>query len=115
MHKAVADNLRQRGAPGLVWFHVPNQGRMGGARGRVQGAILKSLGVRAGVSDFILLHEGKFFAIELKAEGGKPPTEEQIAFLQDVNKAGGYSVCAQGLDRALAYLQQWGLLKGAAQ
>lgn len=113
IHRAVATNLRKRGAPGMVYWHTPNQGRVGGHRGRVQGAILKSLGVRAGVSDFVFLHGGKFYALELKAGAGKP-TEDQLAFIADVNNAGGFAAWASGLDRALACLEAWGLLKGVS-
>lgn len=111
LQQGVARHLRSRGKPGLVWFHVPNQGRSGGPRGRVQGAILKSMGLRAGVSDFIMLNDGKFFALELKPEGERP-TESQVQFLQDVNNAGGFAACAEGLDRALGCLETWGLLRG---
>ena len=48
MHRAVCQQLRQRGARGLLWFHVPN----GGRRSPIEAAIYKGLGVRAGVSDF---------------------------------------------------------------
>lgn len=113
IHKAVADNLRRRGAPGMVFWHTPNQGRVGGHRGRIQGAILKSLGVRAGVSDFVFLRDGKFYALELKAGAGKP-TEDQLKFISDVNDAGGFAAWASGLDRALACLEAWGLLKGTS-
>lgn len=111
IHQEVAKHIRARGVPGLVWFHVPNQGRAGGHKGRVQGAILKSLGLRAGVSDFILLHDAKFFALELKPDGERP-TESQVQFLLDVNNAGGFSCCAVGLNRAIACLETWGLVRG---
>jgi hypothetical protein len=70
--------------------------------------------VRAGVSDFVFLHEGRFYALELKALGGKPPTEEQQSFISDVNNAGGFAVCATGLDLAIKCLEAWGLVKGKA-
>jgi len=108
IHRAVVQHLRQRGVPGLVYFHVPN----GGKRKPIEAAIFKSLGVRAGVSDLILLHGGHFFALELKAPGGKP-TESQIEFQQAVHNAGGYTAMPEGLDRALACLEAWGLLRGA--
>ena len=111
MHKDVASQIRKRGTPGMVWWHTANGARYGGENPARHGAIMKKLGVRAGVSDFVFLHDGKFFALELKAPKGKP-TEAQLAFLDDVNKAGGFSVCADGLDRALACLEDWGLLKG---
>src|SRR5690349_13827789 len=107
LQKAVVYHLRTRGVPGLVYFHVPHQGSAGGQKGYKLGAIRKAMGVRAGASDLILLHDSKFFALELKADGGKPPTESQLEFLSDVNKAGGFSVCAEGLDRALACLEAW--------
>jgi hypothetical protein len=56
--------------------------------------------VRAGVADLILLHDGQFFALELKAPGGRL-TESQAAFLDDVEAAGGIVGCAEGLDAAL--------------
>lgn len=111
MHKDVAKHIRARGVPGLVWWHTANGARYGGKNPAMHGAIMKSLGVRAGVSDFVFLHDGRFYALELKADGGKP-TEAQQAFLDDVNKAGGFSVCADGLDRAIGCLETWGLLKG---
>lgn len=110
LHKSVAKTLKLRAKPGVVYFHVPNQGRMGGKRGLIQGAILKSLGVRAGVSDFILLHNREFFALELKPDGGRP-TPEQMEFISDVNNAGGFAGCAIGYDMAVSYLNTWGLLR----
>lgn len=110
MHQAIVAHLRQRGAPGLVWFHVPN----GGKRRPVEAAIMKSLGVRAGVSDLILLHRGHFYALELKAGDNSRPTVEQMEFISDVNAAGGHGVICHDLDRALRCLEVWGLLRGTA-
>lgn len=111
IHKAVAHHLRQRAVPGLMWWHTPNGARMPGRRGHVQGAIAKGLGVRAGVSDILALHEGKFFALELKAPGGRP-TEEQLRFIGDVRANGGFTCVAEGLDQALRALEMWGLVRG---
>ena len=106
LQRAVVQHLRTRGMPGLVFWHTPN----GGRRGRVEGAIFKSLGVRAGVSDLILAYQNKFFALELKAEGGRA-TKEQLAFLQDIDRAGAYTALIEGLDAALQTLEAWGLIK----
>ena len=113
IHKAVVAHLRQRGVPGLVFWHTPN-----GVRGRsrmhhVQGAIAKGMGVRAGVSDLVLLHRGRAYALELKAPTG-PPTVEQMEFVSDFDRAGGYACIADDLDRALRVLETWGLLRGQA-
>ena len=108
IHRAVVQHLRQRGVSGLVFCHVPN----GGYRRHAEAAIFKSLGVRPGTADLLLWHDGKSFAIELKARGGRP-SETQLAFLADFDRAGGYTAVAEGLDRALATLEAWGLLRGA--
>lgn len=113
IHKTVASHLRQRGVAGLLWWHTPSGVFMGKNRraAAVQGGIMKSLGWRAGVSDIVALHNGKFFALELKSHGGRP-TEAQLAFVSDVNAAGGYAVVAEGLDEALKCLEFWGLVRG---
>lgn len=117
LHKAVAAHLRQRGVAGLVWWHTANGMFAGGKRNRkgvaIQGAIMKGLGVRAGVSDIIAVHDGKIYALELKAPGGRA-TEAQLQFISDIDKAGAYTCLAEGLDAALRVLESWGLLRGIA-
>lgn len=107
IHRAVVQHLRQRGVPGVVFLHPAN----GGARKPVEAAIFKSLGVRAGASDLLLWANGKSYALELKAEGGRA-TEAQLKFLADIEAAGAFTCLAEGLDRALAVLETWGLLRG---
>jgi hypothetical protein len=109
IHRAVVQHLRYRAKPGVVFIHVPN----GGQRRPIEAAIFKALGVRAGVSDLLLWHEGKSFALELKAEGGRA-TEAQRQFLADMERAGAFTCLAESLDRALATLEKWGLLRGVA-
>ena len=109
IQRAVCRHLWTRASPGLVWWHTPN----GGKRNRFEAAIFKGLGVRAGVSDLIAVHEGKAFALELKAEGGRL-TEAQRQFIDDSRDAGGYAVVAEGLDQALRTLEAWKLLRGVA-
>lgn len=112
IHRAVVAHLRQRGMPGVVFFHVPN-GAFFGARRAIQGAIMKGLGMRAGVADLIILHGGRGYALELKAQGGRA-TEAQMEFMDDWRRAGGFGVIAEGLDRALQCLETWGILRGNA-
>ena len=109
IQRAVCQHLRRRGASGLVWFHVPN----GGRRRPVEAAIFSGLGVRPGVADLILLHDGRAFALELKADGGRP-TAAQKRFLSDFRAAGGEASIANGLDQALQTLEAWDLLRGRA-
>lgn len=108
IQRAVFEHIRQRGVPGIVAWHTPN----GGKRRPIEAAILKGLGVRAGVADVCIVHDGAFYALELKAEGGRS-TEAQIKFRDDVNAAGGYATEAHGLDAALRVLEVWQLLRGS--
>lgn len=110
IQRAVFQHIRARGVPGLFAFHVPN----GGYRRPREAAILQGLGVVAGVTDVIAIHQGRVFGLELKAEGGRP-TAKQLAAIAAMEEAGAYTAIAEGLDRALAILESWGLLRGMVQ
>lgn len=59
-------------------FHVPN----GGYRGRVAGNKMKSIGVVAGIPDFIFVHAGSVYFIELKTDtGSTSPKQKEIRFI----------------------------------
>jgi hypothetical protein len=109
IQSAVFAHLRARGAPGLFAFHPAN----GGYRKPIEAAILKGLGVVAGVPDVIIIHNGRVFCLELKAEGGRA-TDKQLACIAALRDAGALCSIAEGLDAALATLEAWGLLKGSA-
>jgi hypothetical protein len=109
IQKAVFQHLRARGALGVFAFHPAN----GGYRKPVEAAILKGLGVVPGVPDVIAIHNGRCFAMELKAEGGRA-TDKQLACIAALREAGAFTCIAEGLDRALACLEAWGLLRGRA-
>jgi hypothetical protein len=113
IHKAVISHLRQRGAPGLLFWHTDNNVGIRGRKGAIQGAIKKSLGVRAGVSDIVAFYNRQFFALELKAPGEKP-NDDQWKFIDGVTENGGFAFWADNLDAALDILESWGLLKGRA-
>lgn len=108
IQRTVFQHLRQRGAPGIYAFHVPN----GGYRKPVEAAIMKGLGVRPGVPDVMVIHMGCIYALELKAEDGKP-TESQLEAVESIRNAGGFAAIAYGLDRALRCLEAWGILRGS--
>jgi hypothetical protein len=99
--------LSLRGAPTAYWFHVAN----GGFRSLIEAAILKSLGVRAGVPDLIIIHDGKTYGLELKADGNKP-TKLQVEAQEAMRAAGAQVAVAVGLDAAIQQLEQWALLRG---
>jgi hypothetical protein len=107
IQRAVFAHLRARGAPGVFAFHPAN----GGYRKPVEAAILKGLGVVAGVPDVFAVYNGKCFALELKAEGGRA-TDKQLETIAALREAGAFTAIAEGFDRALACLEAWGLLRG---
>ena len=57
IQRAVFQHLTIRAAPGTYAFHSPN----GGWRSRVEGAVLKGMGVKAGVPDIIAVKGGKCY------------------------------------------------------
>ncbi len=107
LQRAVFQHLHQRGAPGVFAFHCPN----GGYRRPAEAAIMKGLGVVAGVPDVIAIYQGNVYALELKAEGGRA-TAKQLEAVENIRNAGGFAVVAEGLDRALRCLEAWGILRG---
>jgi len=109
IQRAVCDHLRLRAKPDVVWLHCPN----GERRDKITGAKLKRMGVLAGASDLLFWHNGNSFALELKAPGGRL-SEAQLEFLVRFNDAGGHTAIAEGIDRALACLEAWNLLRGHA-
>lgn len=75
----IKENLRKD----FIFFAVPN----GGWRNEVVAAKLKKEGVRAGVSDLILVFKGAVYFVELKTDKGKQSPFQKI-FQQDVERLG---------------------------
>jgi hypothetical protein len=107
IQKAIVDHLRWRAVPGAFAFHVPN----GGWRSAIEARIFKSLGVVAGVPDLILIHAGRCYGLELKADNGRT-TNVQRATHAAMRAAGARVATVYGIDEALAQLADWRLLKG---
>ena len=107
-HIKVAQLLRMTLVPGWMWFHCPN----GEVRDKRTAAKLKAMGVRPGVSDFILIAppNGCVHCLELK-RGGLKPTPEQLDFLHEVKAAGGRANWANSFDGAVQILKQWGAIR----
>lgn len=55
---------------GAVWWATPN----GGHRNPVTARRLKSLGVKAGIPDLFVLHQGQLIGVELKAPPKRLPS-----------------------------------------
>jgi hypothetical protein len=110
IQKALFQHLAVRAASTVFAFHPAN----GGWRSRVEGAILKGMGVKAGVPDFIAIKGGQCYALELKAPDGRLTPAQRDAHAA-LAAAGATVATAYGLDDALARLEAWGLLRGSCQ
>jgi hypothetical protein len=108
IQRSVFAHIRARAYPSVFAFAVPN----GGYRRKTEAAILKGMGVRAGVPDLILIHGGEVFCLELKSERGRATAVQRETIIA-MEAAGAHVCVATGLDEALTALEQWGLLRGA--
>jgi len=93
-----------------TFFAVPN----GGARSRIEAAILNGQGVRAGVPDLIFISKGRAFGLELKSEKGEL-SQAQRAQHVTLRDAGMRIEVARSLGEALEHLKDMGIplrLKG---
>lgn len=117
LQKAVAAYLRAQ-KPDCIWFHVPN----GGGRSRVEAAILKGMGVRAGVPDLIFIWAGnsgdqRVGFIELKAPPFPPsskatarPSDAQRRFISDCGRYYVPVEICRSVDHVQEILKKWRLL-----
>lgn len=118
VHCLIADSLRHGISPGWIWFHCPNGGERPAfinAKGRrvsAEGGRLQRMGVKPGVSDFLLIAppHARFYALELKRRG-ETPDDDQLAFLADVEAAGGAVAWVDTFDKAIAQLTAWGAIR----
>lgn len=108
VHYQIADLLAIAIAPGWVWWHTPN----GEYRTKATAGRLKRMGVKPGVSDFLLVspYGGKLHALELKREGAHP-TADQHAFLCAVDACGGRSDWTDSFEHGVSILRSWGAIR----
>lgn len=116
-HIAIADTIRVSIVPGWIWFHPPNGGErpakwIKGRRISIEGGLLKRMGAKAGVSDFVFAAppRARLHALELKRQG-EQPTDEQIAFLEEVRAAGGQAAWVDNYREAIDVLTSWGAVR----
>jgi hypothetical protein len=108
IHIAVADLLRDYRKPGWIFFHPAN----GEYRTKETGALLQRLGVLPGVPDLILIGPtGQHYYLELK-RGLAPMSLAQIRFRTELRSRNVPYGVARSFDEAVAFLEQWGVLKG---
>jgi hypothetical protein len=110
IQRAICDHLRARGQRNLYWFHAGN----GGLRSKVEARIFAGLGIVAGTPDLILIKDGRTYALELKAPGGRL-SEAQIAAQEALRAAGAAVATCYGIDDGIKQLECWQLLHGRVQ
>jgi hypothetical protein len=120
IQRAVFSHLRTRGAPGIFAFHPKNASS--DMRGRRRG-IYVGLGIEPGIPDVIVFERRELadccrvYALELKRDSrrGNKPTEhdeKQKQCRECLGRVGVIEGIAYGLDEALKWLEQNGLLRG---
>lgn len=90
---------------GLVWCHVPNEGK----RSPVAGRIAKEKGLKSGVPDCLIFDssgEYKGLAIELKV-GYNKPTESQLEWKAKLISRGWAWEVAYNLDQVIALIRTY--------
>src|SRR5690606_8531044 len=88
----------------LLYFHVPN----GGSRHKLEAAVLKGLGVLAGVADIIIAlpPTGRLAGLEVKMPQGSQ-SKQQVVFAERLVAAGGRYAVARSVEEAVAIVREW--------
>jgi hypothetical protein len=79
-----------------------------GGGGRVRGAILRGMGVKAGVPDMVVVDAGRAIWLELKARKGRV-SDEQTACHKALRRAGCAVYVIRSLDEAIIALRECGV------
>ena len=85
--------------PNLLWWHTPNEGK----RSNFERWLAKILGMRAGVSDIVILQPNKSFhgiVMELKV-GKNKCTPAQSKFLQQAQHLQYYACTCYSIDEVI--------------
>ena len=105
IHEGIAKLLEVAAPRKVMWFHVPN----GEKRDKVTAAILKRMGTKPGIPDFLLYDTstGHLYAIEVKAKDGYL-SESQKAWMEHFTSSptARYAV-ARSVEDAVQILQDW--------
>lgn len=83
LHRHTKNLLDIAARPGVLYMHIGN----GLQRPGKAMNMLKGMGVRTGVSDWLVVVEGKAHWLELKAPK-KEPSDEQLKFMDDARASG---------------------------
>ena len=102
----VIEHLRWGARGDTWWTHIPT----GGWRSPIEAAIFKSLGVRAGSPDLLIIRAGQPLFLELKAPG-RNLSPAQTECHDALRRAGATVETADNIDTALAFLARAGVMR----
>lgn len=86
----------------LPHFRVPNETY---TKSWKQKNMNRALGVSKGVPDLFICLPDKLIAIEMKRTKGSVTSQEQIDWIERLNKAGVRSTIAKGCQEAIAFVE----------
>ncbi|RPJ58247.1 MAG: VRR-NUC domain-containing protein [Dehalococcoidia bacterium] len=96
----------------FVFFSVPNEGTLMASAGKDLYKVinhLKKLGMTPGVSDLIIIKDGKTHCLEIKSKTGSL-SENQSIFASNAVAAGAlYNYCNSFLE-VMEILKKWGII-----
>lgn len=111
LHGYTADLIRICGVPGLIAYHVPNEGQ----RAARTGAFLKRMMMVPGVADFALvLPGGRAAFLEIKTAKGRQ-SPEQRAFEAACRENGTPYRIARSPEEAMRALHELGAIRDLAR
>jgi hypothetical protein len=106
-HILVADTLRAACRPGWWWSHIPS----GEHRTEATGALLKRMGLKPGMADFLLVNpNGTHHWLELKRGYDSVLGDAQVEFCRTMRGRGVPYAIARSFDAAVTQLKTWGAL-----
>jgi hypothetical protein len=107
-HLALSETITLSLADGWYWWHHP----AGEYRDERDGAKLKRMGNKPGISDFLFICRPHctLHALELKRKGRKP-SPAQLSFLAIVTLLGGQAEWVDSYEEAIRVLKRWGAVR----
>jgi hypothetical protein len=108
LQRSLIEQLRWCARGDVWWTHIPN----GGWRSPIEAVIFKSLGVRAGSPDLLIIRAGQPLPLflELKAPG-RNLSPAQTECHDALRRAGATVETADNIDTALAFLARAGVMR----
>ena len=103
LHRAVARFLDVALPEDAWWSTFPS-----GGGGKIRGARLKAMGLKAGVPDILIIWRGEAFWIELKAKGGRV-SSAQWETRTAIARAGSHVGFVYGVDEVDSLLRAFGV------